>query len=452
MSDALRKAAALLDLQRYDAAYEAVAEVLAGDPHDVQALALAAHISLTALREYQRAFDLSTTALASEPDLDLLWRLRAQAAYELVTARTEDDDARRELYRDCVAAARRAVELDPDESENHHVLAVVTWPVDPAGALAAADRALELEPDHLRAHLMRGHILWAGLNDPVRARLSVEAALRIDPESTAAIHMLARMDADAGDLAVAAQRLRRVAQLDIGQATAIRHELRAVTAEFERRTQRARELAGVDAERVLGELRACDEQRWRDDDPEAIARGEAQLRDELRDDPENVTVIRQLALLDWLYGRRRAAITRLRTIVKIDPDRGDEIAAQIAIIEAEEEQAAAAKAVREAEAEAARERIAERKAAVAARRARARRATRAEEARATRVRRPKRSMAGTLFLLPFFLIARLLLHSCATDSSGSEPHYTTPSPVVPGYHPWDVPLSGVPGIPAVPAR
>ncbi|MFI1914634.1 tetratricopeptide repeat protein [Nocardia sp. NPDC020380] len=273
MSDALRKAAALLALQRYEAAYEAAAEVLAGDPHNVQALALAAHISLTALREYQRAFDLSTTALASEPDLDLLWRLRA-----------------------------------------------------------------------------------------------------------------------------------------------------------------------------------CDEQRWRADDPEAIARGEAQLRDELRDDPENVAVIRQLALLDWLHGRRRAAITRLRTIVKLDPDRGDEIAAQIAVIEAEEEKAAAAKAVRAAEAEAARERIAEQKAAVAARRARAHRAARAEQARATRVRRPKRSMAGTLFLLPFFLIARLLLHSCSTDSSGSEPHYTTPSPVVPVYQPWGGSLSGLPGIPAVPPR
>ncbi|WP_067701129.1 hypothetical protein [Nocardia jejuensis] len=126
----------------------------------------------------------------------------------------------------------------------------------------------------------------------------------------------------------------------------------------------------IDSTGVLDRLRRFDPERWRQGGPAEIERGEAAVREVLRADPENVDAVHELAMVDWLAGRRRAAIVRLRKVAKLDPARAREVDEQIASIEAEESRILSAKYTRELEqeeAEAARAaEVAERRAAVRA--------------------------------------------------------------------------------------
>ncbi|MFE6863825.1 hypothetical protein [Nocardia sp. NPDC057668] len=95
---------------------------------------------------------------------------------------------------------------------------------------------------------------------------------------------------------------------------------------------------------ILGLLRRFDAQRWRAADAEAIARADAELREVLRAEPGNAGAAHELALCEWLAGKRRTAIVRLRAVARLDPDRAGEVAEQIAAIEAAESRLSTAKA------------------------------------------------------------------------------------------------------------
>jgi len=172
-------AAAMLDAGRPADALARIAPVLASSPDDVELLLLAARAS-TALTKSAEAIDFAERAIALDPKRAHALRILAYAnmsANRLADAR---------------AAARGALELEPDSYASHLTRARM----DALGrepslqGLHSARTAVELGPDEPEGHLALAAIL-AMDDDTVGAQEHYRIALRLDPQNEVAKSNLA---------------------------------------------------------------------------------------------------------------------------------------------------------------------------------------------------------------------------------------------------------------------
>ncbi|MFD4428003.1 tetratricopeptide repeat protein [Nocardia sp. NPDC058497] len=224
----LDKVKILIDLGRYEAARTMLAPMLAAEPDSSQAHA---HLAYSWLRpgRYAEAVESVRTALRLDPVNLFPWKLLAIGEHGLMRAciavgadGAEHDDA-------ALAAARRCVELDPWSAECHRLLATTLMHRDRGESLAAIDDAIELAPQDALLHLVRGRVLWhnsgAWSKRGVAARAAFVEALRLDPDNTEALYLLARHDLEKEHWGAARERLVRVAQLDPAYAPEVRELL-----------------------------------------------------------------------------------------------------------------------------------------------------------------------------------------------------------------------------------
>lgn len=459
----LQQAVVLGHMGRYEAARDMVAELVAAQPDDPIALAALAQFSLSC-DDPRRAFDSATASLALDAERAFPWRVRALAAFILCRAASQDMEERRELFEQAVASARRALSIEPENPANHTAFATVVLVTAPQEALAAIHRALELDPADPQAYRLRASVFTEVLPDRELAVEALHELLRLAPDDAGAIHQLGRFAVEDGDLETAATRLRQAGGLNPAGADVVRRDLDWVLAEQQRRSdappveqlpeplqpQRVSPTVQVSDPALLEELRQCDADRWRNTEPADIERALAELAALRQEQPENAYVLYESALADWLCGRRRAAINRLRKVARLDPTRAGQAEAHIATLEAEDEQAIEARAARrEKQTRQQHERQLENDVEHAAEQAIARRERR-ERAKArrglgssasgvdldaaVRVRRKIR----WLVLIPALLLARLALYACA---SHADDHRSVPSPTTgaPIYQPYEPP-------------
>ncbi|WP_327143239.1 tetratricopeptide repeat protein [Nocardia sp. NBC_01327] len=245
MDGRIAKARVLMELGRFAGARELLGEVLAGDPENAVALADMAEVAFR-LREYARALEFSAAALRRTPEDTFVWRVRALAELALARDASSGPVVVREHRAAAVAAARRAVEIDPENADNLRILAATLRDEDPVAALQKLVAALEVDPDNVGVYLLRGLILRRNLRGPDSLRLAEEAfraVLRLDPENAEALYELALIDLERGNRTAGEEQLRRVARLDPEYGDAVRENLEWLAREDERLADAARTAA-----------------------------------------------------------------------------------------------------------------------------------------------------------------------------------------------------------------
>jgi Flp pilus assembly protein TadD len=188
----LDRAAALLELGRWDAAAEQASQALSSDPGSVEAMCLLARCHNGAGR-FDEAVAMARAAVAAAPGNDRPLRLLA-----LFAAKAKHVD-------EAVRAASDAVRIDPEFWANH--LALASALIDAgrhAEAVAPAWEAVRLAPHEEETHNILGIAFW-GSGDKVRARAAFLEALRIDPQHALARNNLAVLDVAGSRLGDAAQ-------------------------------------------------------------------------------------------------------------------------------------------------------------------------------------------------------------------------------------------------------
>ncbi|MEV6068595.1 tetratricopeptide repeat protein [Nocardia sp. NPDC052001] len=565
MDSRIERAGVLVQLGRPEAARELLAEVLAGEPENLWALALMADIEYR-LGDYQRSLRYSGDALRSLPENASLWRSRAAAFWMLGRRAAAEPETARRYYADALANALRAVQIDGEDVASLRILAVTQAESDPDTALATVGRALEIDAEDAALHSLYATVLYSlksrGAEFIERARAAYHESLRLEPNSAEALYHLGVIDFEHGDRSQAAERLHMAARIDPYYAESARHYLHRIKHEYradgftlvysdpaaasspepepesesvpapapsgptgewnaealaelrrfdperwrettpesfdaavaalhdllaldprnaaaahelaladwlcgrrgpaltrlhevaqwdsERAEQVSRHIALIESqpvravvpslsppegewnEGILAELRLLNAEHWRVATAESFVATVTALREMLRADPENAAAAHELALADWLCGRRRAALARLRKVAQWDSGRAEEVARHIGLIESEVERAETARVEREIAAEAVRVRAREQ---ARQRRARSRAASTREKAAATRLHRPRRWGGSALLLFPILLFVRLVASGCSSDSSGHQPPTVTNTRYVPPYNP-----------------
>ena len=167
---ALARARVLADLGRYDDADPLLAQVLAAEPDNEEALSLLGYGLIQRFRwaEAEQAY---TRLLQVNPD-HLVGLIRMSIVLRSVPGRD----------RDRVRYARRAVELAPDAPNALTNLAVTLNSIThgSAEAMALARRAVAIDPDYDWAHRVIGSI-YLGVRRYAEAERATLEALRIDP-------------------------------------------------------------------------------------------------------------------------------------------------------------------------------------------------------------------------------------------------------------------------------
>jgi tetratricopeptide (TPR) repeat protein len=178
---ALEDAAALSDLRRHAEAIERLRGVLAGDPHDLDGLALLGEAQL-AEHDPDAALATATTAIELDPERDLPHRQASIAS------------SRRGLHRQAIAHAEEAVRLAPAEPAGFLALAraLLRAKRDLCRARRSAIEAMVMAPDFAEAHLVFGMIAAAEREDAA-AEAALRRALTLDPANVSARNELARL-------------------------------------------------------------------------------------------------------------------------------------------------------------------------------------------------------------------------------------------------------------------
>lgn len=96
--------------------------------------------------EYELALGHATAVLRDEPDSAPAWRVRAVAEWELAQDVLREVPDVQERRLNAVVAARRAVELAPNDIENLRIRARTLLRVSPSDALVALNKAARLDP------------------------------------------------------------------------------------------------------------------------------------------------------------------------------------------------------------------------------------------------------------------------------------------------------------------
>ncbi|MFE6923897.1 tetratricopeptide repeat protein [Nocardia sp. NPDC057663] len=214
----LDRAAALIDLGRFEAARAELAPVLAAEPDNSDAHA---QLSYSWLRSGANATaaESARTALRLHPENVFAWKLLGLSEHGLHGELVESDPtAALDHEEAAVHAASRCVELDPWSAECHRILATVVAHRDRNAALAAIDTAVELEPENSVLHMVRGRVLWLGAKviskRAAAGRAAIEEALRLDPDNVEALFLLGNHAVQRRRWAEAEPWLRRAAELD----------------------------------------------------------------------------------------------------------------------------------------------------------------------------------------------------------------------------------------------
>lgn len=173
----LERGRTLIVAHQFDHARKVIAGLIAANPDNavVWRMMALAHLGC---EDYAEAHDAASRALALAPH---------NADMHVLLARVLIASDR---VREGVESARAALRIEPDSVEAHLVIArgltVVRQELD--RALWHAERARDLEPDSARTHYAVGSALCAfrSRKAMVRARESLETALRIDPQYSSA--------------------------------------------------------------------------------------------------------------------------------------------------------------------------------------------------------------------------------------------------------------------------
>ncbi|MGW5923396.1 tetratricopeptide repeat protein [Nocardia fluminea] len=214
----LDRAAALIDLGRFEAARAELAPVLAAEPDNSDAHAQLAYSWLRS-GVNAAATDAARAALRSHPGNVFAWRILALSEYGLLGERVDADPTAATAHADeAVRAARRCVELDPWSADSYRILATTLQHRDREAALAAIDTAIEISPENAVFHVVRGRVLWQDARTigkrAAAGRAAIERALCLDPENVEAIYLLGNHAFQRRRWAEAERWLRRAAELD----------------------------------------------------------------------------------------------------------------------------------------------------------------------------------------------------------------------------------------------
>ncbi|MFD4316212.1 tetratricopeptide repeat protein [Streptomyces sp. NPDC058548] len=176
----LLRAEALYDTGRFAQAGELVAQHLASEPEDAEALVLLARCHHRA-EKYQAALEAVDGALRAEPELLMAWLMRVQILLEL------------RRFQEAETAARYSVRLAPQYWGTHYALGTALaqfaeharTPARTVEAYEAARAAVSLAPEEDAAHFLVG-LTAQRRGDHATAQRAYEAALRLNPQSSEA--------------------------------------------------------------------------------------------------------------------------------------------------------------------------------------------------------------------------------------------------------------------------
>ena len=164
--------------------------------------------------EMQRALELFRQAVELDTSYAPAYSGIADASALLASWQFASGDV---MYPQAVAAARRAIELDPSSADAHASIGFtkLNWEWDWEGAIRELCRAIELNPSHETAHRWLS-AFYAGIGKDEQAMPIARRAIDLDPISVlprmnlGIIHLLAGRHEDA------ASEFRRVIQMDPG--------------------------------------------------------------------------------------------------------------------------------------------------------------------------------------------------------------------------------------------
>lgn len=180
--DVCERADQLLVIGRAQAAIDLLGRHLATHPDDARALRLLA-IAHTDLDRHAEALHWADRAVSVEPLVAGGWHSRATALLGL------------DRVDEAIAAARRAVELDPDNWVEQYLLgrALVHGPNRSTEAIRVARITIGLAPTEADAHVLLG-MAYSRLGDTAAESAAYRAALALDPQNTSARNNLAVID------------------------------------------------------------------------------------------------------------------------------------------------------------------------------------------------------------------------------------------------------------------
>jgi Flp pilus assembly protein TadD len=170
----------LVEVGRHSQARVRLQRAVAKDPESSEAWCLLA-LCHSALSRPGDMLAAAERAVATEPDNEWGHRLRSYALTRL--ARHED----------AVATAREAVRLAPHSWKTHAQLARALEAVGLAECLGAARKAVELGPDEPEAHYVLGRVAMGVLFVGDLAERSFRRALELDPGHARARESLAAL-------------------------------------------------------------------------------------------------------------------------------------------------------------------------------------------------------------------------------------------------------------------
>lgn len=180
--DVCERADQLLAVGRAQAAIELLGTHLGSHPDDGRALRLLS-IACTDADRYPDALRWADRAVSVEPLVAGGWHSRATALLGL------------DRVDEAIEAARRAVELDPDNWIEQYLLgrALVHGPHRSAEAIRVARVTVGLAPTEADAHVLLG-MAYSRLGDTAAESAAYRAALALDPRNTSARNNLAVID------------------------------------------------------------------------------------------------------------------------------------------------------------------------------------------------------------------------------------------------------------------
>ena len=165
-------------------------------------------------KEMQRALELFQQAAEADPGYAPAYSGIADASALLASWQFASPDA---MYPKAVAAARRAIELDPSSADAHASLGFIkqNWEWDWEGVTRELGRAIALNPSHETAHRWLSAFL-AGIGRDAEAMPIARRALELDPLSVLPRMNLGIIHLLAGRYADASADFQRVIEMDAG--------------------------------------------------------------------------------------------------------------------------------------------------------------------------------------------------------------------------------------------
>jgi serine/threonine-protein kinase len=165
-------------------------------------------------KEMQRALELFQQAAEADPSYAPAYSGIADASALLASWQFKTPE---EMYPQAVAAARRAIELDPNSADAHASLGFVkqNWEWDWEGVTRELGRAIQLNPNHETAHRWLSAFL-AGTGKGEDAIPIAQRALELDPISVLPRMNLGIIHFLGGRMRDAEAEFRRVIEMDPG--------------------------------------------------------------------------------------------------------------------------------------------------------------------------------------------------------------------------------------------